>query len=93
MSFFSFFFSNSSKKEVKRENSKIKDLKIENVNIWIEDITKVTIEISSLLNILNMLDFPRIKLMKYITKDIIDLDPYRLPYIKFLRLKLKKLIF
>ena len=90
MSFFSFFFSNSSKKEVKRENSKIKGLKIENVNIWIEDITKVTIEISSLLNILNMLDFPRIKLMKYITKDIIDLDPYRLPYIKFLRMRLKE---
>ena len=90
MSFFSFFFSNSSKKEVKRENSKIKDLKIENVNIWIEDITKVTIEITSLLNILNMLDLPRIKLMKYITKDIIDLDPYRLPYIKFLRMRLKE---
>ena len=90
MSFFSFFFSSSSKKEVKRDNPKIKDLKLENVNIWVEDITKITIEISSLLNILNMLDLQLTKLMKYTTLDIIDLDPYRLPYIKFLRLKLKE---
>ena len=91
MSFFSFFFQNTPKKvDVKRENPKIKDLKCENLNIWVEDITKIKIEISSLLNIFNKLDLPKSKLMRYITKDIIDLDPYRLPYKRFLRLKLKE---
>ena len=91
MSFFSFFFQSTPKKvDVKRENPKIKDLKCENLNIWVEDITKIKIEISSLLNIFNKLDLPKSKLMRYITKDIIDLDPYRLPYKRFLRLKLKE---
>ena len=91
MSFFSYFFQNTPNKvDVKRKNQKIKDLKCENLNIWVEDITKIKIEIFSLLNILNKLDFTKSKLMTYITKDIIDLDPYRLPYKRFLRLRLKE---
>ena len=78
------------KVDVKRENPKIRELKCENLNIWVEDITKIKIEIFSLLNILNKLDFKKSKLMTYITKDIIDLDPYRLPYKRFLRLSLKE---
>ena len=91
MSLFSFFFQNTSKKgENNRKNTKIKEIKCENLNIWIEDITKINIEMFSLLNILNKLDLERNEIMKYITKDIIDLDPYRLPYIKFLRIRLKE---
>ena len=69
MSFFSFFFQNTSKKgENNRKNTKIKEIKCENLNIWIEDITKINIEMFSLLNILNKLDLEKNEIMKYITK-------------------------
>ena len=84
---FSFFSNFKKKEETKRKNPKLKEIKCEKLNIWILDIYKIHIEIGSLYNIFNKLDIDQKTSLSYLTTDVIDLDPYRLPYIKFFRLR------
>ena len=70
-----------------RIHKKLNDLKCENTNIWIQDIFKIKIEVSSILYIFNLIDIDQKTMVNYLTPEIIDLDPYRLHFVKFFRLK------
>ena len=83
-------FENRENKENKRKNPIIEEIKCEKTNIWAQDILKIHIEISSLFNILNKLDLDRKTLLSYLTTEIIDLDPYRLPYTKYFKLRINE---
>ena len=74
-------------KKIKKKNPILKEIKCENLNIWVEDIIKIPIDIFSLYNIFNKMDINQNEVISYLTPDIIDLDPYRLHYVKFLKLK------
>ena len=79
--------SNSGLSLKSRIHKKLNDLKCENTNIWIQDIFKIKIEVSSILYIFNLIDIDQKTMVNYLTPEIIDLDPYRLHFVKFFRLK------
>ena len=43
-------------KKIKKKNPILKEIKCENLNIWVEDIIKIPIDIFSLYNIFNKMD-------------------------------------